>query len=250
MFGVSILDDLVQKVIIRLRVSASFSGSCSLLFCPFLCTILFVLWFYYIFCVCGLCPEGWRILVPLVPCACPLGAHFGPEVCFLIPLMGTWFLWPEPALYIEGASPSLCGCHGPVCGGSAPWLVEQSLQICFFSVILICGVGRWNWSTPPGEKPLRIAALGMFPLGCALCIFFTHWVSLMWPWLALILVPPQPWVWRHMALGSLRCCFPQVTSIDPLNSGPRSQVLWCCEGSSDSGLSTSPSVWAHKVYSC
>ena len=89
MFVVSILDDLVQKVIIRLRVSASFSGSCSLLFCPFLCTILFVLWFYYIFCVCGLCPEGCRILVPLDLCACPLGAQFGPEVCALIPLMGT-----------------------------------------------------------------------------------------------------------------------------------------------------------------
>ena len=41
----------------------------------------------------------------------------------------------------------------------------------------LCG-GRGDWSTPLREKPLRIAALLMFPLGYAVCIIFTHWVSL------------------------------------------------------------------------
>ena len=175
MFGVSILDDLVQKVIIRLRVSASFSGCCSLLFCPFLCTMLFVLCFYYTFFVCGLFPEGCRILVPLDSYACPLGAQFGPEVCALIPLMGTWFLWPEPALDIERASPSLCGCHGPVCGGSAPWLVEQSPQICFllwfWSVWRQVGLEHTPWREAPedcfsGDVPLGMCSVHHFhPLG-------------------------------------------------------------------------------------
>ncbi|XP_043753892.1 putative protein ZNF720, partial [Cervus elaphus] len=61
--------------------------------------------------------------------------------------------------------------------GRCEWmeLMTQSPQICFFTVMLICGGGRWDWSTPPGEKPLRIAALGMFPFERALCVTFTHW---------------------------------------------------------------------------
>ena len=162
------------------------------------------------------------------PGVCPLVGEVGPEVCALTPLMDLWlmFLWPEPALDIEGSLPLTLWLLPPCL-----WWVwalvgrTEPPDLFLHCDPDLCG-GRWDWSTPLGEKLLRIAALGMFPLGCALCIAFTHRVSLVWPWLALILAPPHPWVCRHTTLGSLRCCFHQVTSIDPWSQGPGLHSSW------------------------
>ena len=75
---------------------------------------------------------------------------------------------------LRGASLWLCGCHHPVCCGSAPRCWSRCPQICFFPVILICGGGRWDWTTTPGEKPLRTAVLGMFPSRCAHALCESH----------------------------------------------------------------------------
>ena len=58
--------------------------------------------------------------------------------------------------------------------GLLPGWWSRCPQICFFTVILICGGGRWDWTTTPGEKPLRTAALGMFPSGCAHALCEPH----------------------------------------------------------------------------
>ena len=111
--------------------------------------------------------------------------------------------------------------------GLLPGLWRRSPQICFFTMILICGEGRWDWSTPTG-----IAPLGMFTLGSVLCAT-SHALC------ELSCDPGRHCSWPHlnhgypMALMSLRCCFHQVTSIDPLKSGPRIAFimeldpLWC-----------------------
>ena len=104
----------------------------------------FVVPFCQIFCVCGLfC----RLHDPSSSCSVvfPLGGEVGPQACTLIPLI--WVLY---AVIVTRASPGYSGALPlgsmvvtALSGvGSAPWLVQKSPQIHFFTVILICGQGR------------------------------------------------------------------------------------------------------------
>ena len=124
------------------------------------------------FSVCGLCPEACRIPVPLISSACPLGAHFGPEVCALIPLMGTWWLWPEPALDIEESFPFALWLSPPclwwVCalvGGTEPP-----------DLFLRCDPDLWGRQVglehTPGREAPEVCCSGDVPLGmCSVHLF-------------------------------------------------------------------------------
>ena len=143
MSGVSFQHDLKQKVIIRLPISFSFSGSCRFLSCSFLYNIfLCPLILSNFFCACGLSYEGCRILVPLAVVSAPSWVRLVERLCPYLFDLSFDCCYCDPSLpwTLKQASPWLCGCHCPVCGGVCSLVggIEPT-QICFFAVILICG---------------------------------------------------------------------------------------------------------------
>ena len=97
----------------------------------------------------------------------------------------------------------------------------------------------------------------MFPSESALHVIFHVLCELSCdPVLALILAPPEPWVCWHLTLVSLRCCFHQVTTRDPLKLYPRYTFivelnpLRCYGGNVDCDLAQMPHLCAYKVYTC
>ena len=240
---------LKAKLIIRLPLSSSFSGSCSFLSYSFLYTTLLCplilshfLCSWSPFCrlqdlSCswsGVYPLGVRLVKRLVPY--PLEGGF---VCCYCDQSLCWIL--------RGTSPLLCGCHCPVCGGVCSLVggtEPLDLFLWFWSVWRQVGLENTPWERSPWGLPLwGISHQGVFSASPSCLVR-----ALMWPWLALRLAPPWPWAWWHTALVPLRCCFPRVTSIDPLDSGPRIAFIMelgslrCHGGSSDSGLVLPPSV--------
>ena len=193
------------------------------------------------------------ILVPLVSCACPLGAHFGPEVCALIPLMGTWWLWPEPALDIEESFPFALWLSPPclwwVCalvGGTEPpdLFLRSDPELWWRQVGL---------EHTPGREAPEDCCSGDVPLGmCSVHLFHplgeSH-VTLV----GTDLGPTSTMGMLAHGPGASQMLFRpghQHRSPELRASVPGAEVLWCCGGSSDSGLSVSPRVRAHNIYSC
>ena len=181
----------LEKLIIRLPLSSSFSGSWSFLSCSFLYTTLLCplilshfLCSWSLFCrlqdpSCswsGVYPLGVRLVKRLVPY--PLEGGF---VCCYCDQSLRWIL--------KGTSPLLCGCHCPVCGevcslvgGTEP----LDLFLWFWSVWRQVGLEN----TPCERSPWGLLLWGKSPQGvfCASpsCLVW----ALMWPWLALRLAPP------------------------------------------------------------
>ena len=109
---------------------------------------------------------------------------------------------------------------------------------------------------PLGEKALSIAPLRMFTSVCAVCVSFTHCVTLMWPCVGTALGPTLTLCMLAHGPGVSQMLFSEghqhrsseVRSQDGIHHGAGpTVVLW---GSSDSGLAPPPSVGAHRVYSC
>ena len=247
---------LKAKLIIRLPLSSSFSGSCSFLSYSFLYTTLLCplilshfLCSWSPFCrlqdlSCswsGVYPLGVRLVKRLVPY--PLEGGF---VCCYCDQSLCWIL--------RGTSPLLCGCHCPVCGGVCSLVggtEPLDLFLWFWSVWRQVGLENTPWERSPWGLPLwGISRQGVFSASPSCLVR-----ALMWPWLALRLAPPWPWAWWHTALVPLRCCFPRVTSIDPLDSGPRiasswSWARWGAMGAAQTPAWSCPLVCLYKGDSC
>lgn len=91
-----------------------------------------------------------------------------------------------------------------------------------------------------GEDPLSIPLIKLFTYECAL--FFNYCAGSQSTLLLVLLC-------RQLALVSVRYCFHQAISIDPMRLGPRIMVLMplCYRDSLDSGLVQSPRICAHRA---
>ena len=156
-----------------------------------------VLSFCQIFWVCGLfC----RLQDPSSSCSVvfPLEGEVGPQACTLIPL-----IWALIAVIVTHASPKYWGefpLGSMVVTGLSVWSLIPGL----WRRAPRCVSSLWFWSVvkagrigghPLGGKPLRIAPLGLFTLGCAHALCEPH-VTACWHCIG----PLQPWACWHIAL--------------------------------------------------
>ena len=193
MSGVSFQHDLKQKVIIRLPISFSFSGSCRFLSCSFLYNIFLCPLILSNFFLC-LWSLLWRLQDPSSSCCgvCTLMGEVGWEVVPLSLWSELWLLllWPEPALDIEASFPLALWLSLPcLWWGLLPGWWNRAHPDLFLRCdsdlwLRQVGLEHTHWE----RRPWGLLLWGCSPL-CALWVNFTHCVSLMWPCVGTALGP-------------------------------------------------------------
>ena len=190
----------------------------------------FVLSFCHIFWVCGLfC----RLQDPSSSCSVvfPQGVRLVHRLVPLSPWSGLWLLLfcPEPPLDIQGSFPLALWLSLPCQGwGLLPgwWRrAPRSVSLLWFWSVVKAG-SIWGHL---GEKPLRIAPLGLFTLGCAHALCESH-VTPCWhcSW------PP----FNHGHAGTLLWCLSDVVF-----TGTPAQIQWTKVPELYSGAGPAVALW-------